>query len=252
MHFYDAAGNSRHTIIGANGKERTTSIRDARKLHLVPSVTTVMDVQAKPALLIWLQQQLLEAAMKTPYDYFTWEQAAWKSYILKETRKKSSEPAARGTDIHNKLSDYFTTGHVNQEDNILIHNVLKALDEFFPGVKWDTELSFCDKEYGFGGQVDLSSKEGIILDFKTKDKSNIADMKQYDDHKMQLAAYQVGLGLNSPDTKRYNLFVSVNDGTPGESLLLEAVEFDKYWNMFYHLLNYWKVKNSYDPCEVLK
>ena len=40
-HWYDRAGEPMYTIIGANGKERNTNLRDAKSLGLVPSVTTV-------------------------------------------------------------------------------------------------------------------------------------------------------------------------------------------------------------------
>jgi hypothetical protein len=30
-HWYDAQGEARHTIVGKNGKERKTTLRDARK-----------------------------------------------------------------------------------------------------------------------------------------------------------------------------------------------------------------------------
>ena len=114
----------------------------------------------------------------------------------------------------------------------------------------------------FGGCVDLHSKglpDGnggyirppIIIDFKTKDKTDIKDMVPYDDHRIQLAAYQVGLGLPA-ETERYNLFISTNPKTPGLCNLVRADEFDKYWNMFYTLNSLWQLKNNYEPTEVLK
>ena len=45
-HWYDRAGEPMYTIIGANGKERNTNLRDAKSLGLVPSVTTVMKIIA--------------------------------------------------------------------------------------------------------------------------------------------------------------------------------------------------------------
>jgi len=65
-HWYDKEGKPAYTVIGANGKKRATNLRDARKLNLVPSVTTVMNVAAKPALENWKINQALMAALTLP------------------------------------------------------------------------------------------------------------------------------------------------------------------------------------------
>ena len=52
-HWYTLEGKPLYTLVGKNGKERNTNLRDARKLNLVPSVTTILDVAAKPGLVNW-------------------------------------------------------------------------------------------------------------------------------------------------------------------------------------------------------
>jgi hypothetical protein len=47
-HWYAADGLPAYRIKGANGKERNTTVQDARSLGLVPSVTTVLGLVAKP------------------------------------------------------------------------------------------------------------------------------------------------------------------------------------------------------------
>jgi (2R)-ethylmalonyl-CoA mutase len=49
-HWYSQDGSPAYRIIGKNGKERNTNVRDARELNLVPSVTTVLGLVAKPGL----------------------------------------------------------------------------------------------------------------------------------------------------------------------------------------------------------
>ena len=50
-HWYtQEEGEPMYTIIGANGKERNTTLRDAKNLGLVPSVTTILGMIAKPSL----------------------------------------------------------------------------------------------------------------------------------------------------------------------------------------------------------
>ena len=50
-HWYTRSGDPMYTIMGkSTGKPRNTTLRDARELNLVPSVTTILNVAAKPAL----------------------------------------------------------------------------------------------------------------------------------------------------------------------------------------------------------
>lgn len=251
MHFYDVDGNSAHELIGANGKLRSTTIRDARKLGLVPSVSTVKDVGIGYNIMAWMLNLLLESTIKLPYNNSLTEKD-WKADVMKHYNINRQKAAERGTEIHDKLDQYFIDGSICKKDERFLKPVIEKLNELFPGVVWISEASFCSKTHGFGGRVDLHSKtHNIVLDFKTKDKNDITKVQQYDDHKMQLAAYQVGLELPS-NTRRFNLFISTSEETPGECHLVECVEFDKYITMFYAYLNLWKIKNNYDPCEALK
>ena len=62
-HWYSQDGEPMYTIIGANGKERNTTLRDAKSLGLVPSVTTIIGTIAKPALENWKIDQALKSAI---------------------------------------------------------------------------------------------------------------------------------------------------------------------------------------------
>jgi hypothetical protein len=248
MHFYRKDGSSMHTIVGKNGKERTTSIADARKLGLFPSVTTIMDVQAKPALIEWLQQELLNAAIDTPYHPHAWDADAWRKATLIKMRSKSRKAAERGTEIHGKLESFFSGVEVSMDkDWKYIQPTLLLIEETFGLEGWVAEKSFANTDLGFAGCVDLYHPDkNIIIDFKTKDKAELKGVKQYDDHKMQLAAYQLGLGLQKK-SRRFNLFISTSSETPGMCSLIECAEFDRFVNMFLHLNEFWRLKNKYDP-----
>ena len=62
-HWYDHDGKPMYTIIGANGKERNTTLRDAKKEGFVPSVTTIIGMIAKPSLENWKINQALNSAL---------------------------------------------------------------------------------------------------------------------------------------------------------------------------------------------
>jgi len=55
-----------HTVLSAKGEPRPTTLRDARKLNLLPSVTNIIGVIAKPELTAWLQEQAVMAALTLP------------------------------------------------------------------------------------------------------------------------------------------------------------------------------------------
>ena len=66
-HWYTMDGAPQYTVPSKkDGSPRNTTLRDARTMNLVPSVTTILGVSAKPALINWLQQQVLMAALTLP------------------------------------------------------------------------------------------------------------------------------------------------------------------------------------------
>ncbi len=251
MHYYTRAAESCHEVVGKNGKVRPTRITDARERGLVPSVTTIMDVQSKPALIQWLQNQILEAAMASPFNAEEWFEEGWKKYIKAKSREIGEKAAKRGNEIHDMMESLYRNGTCvcSEEDLVIVNAASKVIYETFPTFKaWIPEASFAHTK-GFGGRVDLYGHDSrgnyIIIDFKTKDKTDVKDMVQYDDHCIQLAAYQVGLDLPAT-TRRFNLFISTNAATPGLCVLRECTKFDKYIKIFNALLELWKAKNSYN------
>lgn len=246
-HWYGRDGSPQYTIKGANGVERDTTLRDARKLGLVPSVTTILGVQDKPALLTWKQNQILHAAMEHPFkDGF--DPKVWAKQIVDKSNKIGREAAERGSIIHDALEQYYLTG--DTKDDAFIEPVVNFMHEHFPGVPWVPEASFTSLEYGYGGKVDMHSPQGIVLDFKTKDTADVKKMVAYDGHHMQTAAYAVGLAeslrfdnsMSTHKVRRYNLFISTH--TPGLITLTESANFDKDWGMYYNLLMFWQLSNN--------
>ena len=101
-HWYTRDGVPRYTVIGKNGKERNTTLRDARTDNLVPSVTTVLNVMAKPALIQWLQKQVLLAALTLPRIPGEPEEV-YIERIMSDSKEQGRAAADAGTDIHASL-----------------------------------------------------------------------------------------------------------------------------------------------------
>jgi hypothetical protein len=242
QHWYARDGSPAYEVKGANGNMRPATLRDARKLGLVPSVTTIIGSCAKPGLERWKLEQMMHAALTLP-RLDREPEADWISRVWTDSKETARKAAERGTAIHAAIQgwyegeDYMGTPfekHVEAAD--------VAVDQWL-GEIWTAEQSFAH-ELGFGGKVDLSSQQGVI-DFKTKEFSEVIDLRTWDEHAMQLAAYRVGLRV--PQARCAICYVSVT--VPGLVKVIEIKEPElaKGWQMFKGLLAYWKAKSSFDP-----
>jgi hypothetical protein len=241
-HWYTRDGIPRYTVIGKNGKERNTTLRDARTESLVPSVTTVLNVMAKPALIQWLQKQVLMAALTLPRindepedDYI--------ARIMTDSKEQGRKAADDGTAIHASIQGFYE-GTVSTQHEEHVKATVAALDAAFGQQPWIAERAF-GHSHGFGGKCDLHSTvgDGIVADVKTKEFSDPDKIDLYDDHLMQLAAYRVGLGI--PAARCANVFVSRS--VPGLVVVKEWEEKDlkRGWAMFCALLQFWQLKNQH-------
>jgi hypothetical protein len=97
-HWYALNGEPRYTIKGANGRERNTTLADARKLQLVPSVTTIIRMAAAPALEKWKRDQVLLAALTLPRRDGEPE-ADWLRRVEQDSQEQGKQAAERGTAI---------------------------------------------------------------------------------------------------------------------------------------------------------
>lgn len=242
-HWYDQEGVPAYTTVGANGKERNTTLRDARKHQLVPSVTTVLGIAAKPALENWkVDQALLAAAtmqqnVGEPVEMFM-------ARAKMESKQVGKKAAERGTEIHADIE----RGFLGQGVSEAYTAVTDILESLHPETKWSAEKSFaCD--LGYGGKIDLCSDNGIFVDFKTKDNLDGKDPKKlvYDEHGMQLSAYAQGLGVTDP--VRVSIFVDRQKPEIALYHVWDNESHKKHAEMFNALLTYWKLSKNYNPSE---
>ena len=239
-HWYTREGEPMYTIIGANGKERNTTLRDAKKEGLVPSVTTILSMIAKPSLENWKIDQALNSALTL--DREEGESFQSFTYRCKEDSKKIGKEAAKeGTKIHALIEN----GFLGKADNKTYRIIKKYLDKTFPNEEWIAEDSFCAAQ-GYGGKIDLYSKSGIFIDFKTKDNLEGKDPAKlvYDEHGMQLSAYAQGCGYD--DVERVSIFVDRKDNELICCHVWDKESHQKHVSMFNSILNYWKLVKNYD------
>jgi len=251
VHWYNATdGSPQYTVKAKDGSDRPTTLRDARKMNLVPSVTTVMKIMAKPGLDVWKNEQLLLAAMTLPRKE-TETEKEFIARIVADSKETGKQAAEKGTRIHESIEKWYA-GERNVEHVDTAKAFEKAVFEHFkthPDQKWLTEIAFASP-MGFGGKVDLHSVEGlgIVVDAKTKDFGPDDKVDAYDEMLMQLAAYRYGLEI--PHARCANVFASRTH--PGLIKIVEWSEEDlaKGWEMFQCLLRFWKIKNNFGVSDV--
>lgn len=242
-HWYTRDGVPQYTVEAKKGGQRNTTLRDARVMNLVPSVTTILGVAAKPALLAWLQQQVLLAALTLPRRPDEPEKE-YIDRIISDSKEQGRAAADAGTDIHASIQGHYEDRPSGRHQES-VSACTKAIDDHFEDAEWISERSFAH-DLGFGGKCDLFSGkwDGIVIDIKTKEFTDPAKVDVYSENTMQLAAYRVGLGI--PNARCANVFVSRNQ--PGLIKIVEhsQEELGRSWLMFHSLFTFWCLKNTFN------
>jgi hypothetical protein len=241
LHWYARDGSPAYTVRSRDGSERPATLRDARKLNLLPSVTSIIKCAAAPGLELWKANQLMMAALTLPRLQDEPEKD-WLARVVRDSKEHAKNAAERGTGIHAAIQGFYEGEGVKPGYQDHIRGAVAAVAGWAVG-GWKAEQSFAHS-LGFGGKVDLSAASGQhLLDFKSKEFDEKTDLKTWDEHAMQLAAYREGLGMGM--ARCAIVYVSVT--TPGLSKLIEIPEeeLSRGWEMFVFLLSYWKAKNKY-------
>lgn len=244
QHWYDAVtGSPRYTTIGKNGKERNTTLRDAKANPgtLVPSVSTINGQLSKDGLNTWLQSEAIKAASENLRGLQE-EEKDYVARILDLAKQKSQEAMTRGTLIHDFIEAFYNQEYM-PDMPAYVRKVDEAITTHFGAQLWIPEQSLVNQE-GYGGKCDLYAKpkhdfNGIVIDFKTTEKSP-GDLTPYLEHTLQLAAYREVL---APAARCANVYIN---GTTNEVAIYEHSEQDirDGYEMFLALLKIYKLKTG--------
>lgn len=245
-HWYDpVTAEPRYTTIGKNGKERPTTLRDAKIHGWVPSVTTIIRTAASPGLQRWKDEQLLMAAL-TSTRLLGETDEGYISRVIDDSKAQGKAAADRGTALHGALERYIASGGSERQGQWQEHceAVCEAMREKGVNLLTDgtAERSFANP-LGYGGKIDWSSPAAVV-DFKSKQAIGAAKMKGYDEHVMQLAAYDKGLG--DCGRRLFNVFVGCDDKAV-QVLEWKPEDAARGWEMYLSLLTYWQAKTGYTP-----
>lgn len=232
----------------SKGGMRPTTLRDARKLGLVPSVTNVLRTLAKPELEAWKQEMVCLAVLTTPRLPYEADDAFVFRVLHDEKIQDEEMNIARekGIEIHDALDRKLTGQPINPDLESWVLPVVDHLNKL--GKVAATEKILVGK--GYAGKTDaiLSNDVWWILDFKTT-KSKLPT-RPWPDHLLQLGAYARAFLEKLPDNpapttvKCANIYISTVK--PGEFVCLEHENWCKGFLAFMSLLSVWQFVNNYE------
>ena len=253
-HWYTSEGKAMHTMPLAKGDgERNTTLRDAKKLGLYPSVTTLLGLFAKPGLDRWKQDQLLRIAFDNPAKL----DESFENYAnrcLVEHEKPVEEAADFGTKVHDAIESYWKGKHIPDE---LLEYIQPALDW-----KQENQLSFIEfelmlvsKAHGYAGTVDIVGRgkdnQMFILDWKTRKTQEGKKVTAYDFQIHQIAAYAACYwGEENVLNHRVhgaNAFISSTEKGRFEVIRYSPEDLAKAWKVFRSICEVWRSLKGYDP-----
>ena len=235
-HWYLPDGSPAYRIVGKNGKERNSTVKDAREHGLLPSVTTIIGCASKPALDVWKQQQAILSALTLPRLEGESEED-WLSRVVADSKETAKQAAERGTQIHGVIEAFYEGIYI-PELPPYVRAVENAINEHFGSQLWISEKSFAYG--GFGGKCDLVAKSGFVVDFKTTEK-DLDKLDYFFDHQMQLSAYRMGFEM--PKARCAIVYVNA---LQNKAKLVEIPEDDLRigWECFTHFLAFYRAKNK--------
>jgi len=235
-HWYAKDGSPCYTVIGKNGKERDTTLRDARTMGLVPSVTTIIRQAVAPGLERWKAEQLLLSALTTDRKPDE-SQDEYVSRIIADSQEQGKKARERGTYIHAVVQGGFEGEPISDDDRIYYESARDTLLKECGEQSWICEKAFATKE--FGGKVDLHTAT-LVVDIKTTQK-DLAKIKTWDEHHQQLAAYIEG--VCNGEGRGGILYINT-DTAESKLLWVSADDLIKGWYCFEALLAYFYAKTG--------
>lgn len=261
-HYYKPNGESCHEILGSStGRLRPTTITDARKSGLLPSVTTILDILAKEQLVSWKMDQValqlrrdLAAGMSFPEG-----DKEFCNIVKKRAMDQVGDAADLGTRIHTALEKMLQGEAYDTELNKYIATVPDVLAANRISITAHEEV-LINPSVGYAGKTDakftrqhqpLIMGRGI-LDFKSrKSDTKYSEMTPWPGQSTQIAAYHMAAYGNIADADiGANCFISTTEPGRVELAWYSATELREEYEFFECLARAWQIRNKYVPAGV--
>jgi len=250
-HWYTLAGEPCYDVIGkSTGRPRPVNLADARARNLLPSVTTILKVLHKEALVNWMIEQACLAVLTSPRQPGEKDDAFAKR-ILQVEKVQDQEGAIardRGTQIHDEIANYFAGTPMDGSVEKWILPAITKLEEYGTVI----EVEKCIVGPGFAGCYDLFQDcTDIYRLWDIKSTKRLPDPKKgaWLEHRLQLAAYRKALKLDGDKPiVCANMYISTVE--EGAFVVCEHVDEDgTYEYGFRPLVQYWQWVNQHFPSQ---
>lgn len=247
-HWYSRDGKPAYTMLKKDGGERSTTLRDARKHGLLPSVTTIFNIMAKPGLDKWKLSKAVEAAMNVERDQGEPDDR-YIDRVIERSRDEVTEAANLGTRIHDAIDAAF--------DGVEPDDILKPYVE--PTMQYLATLKLHDIQredvvvnptHGYAGRVDLLARFGksnICIDFKTRKTTENQKVTPYEFQPMQIAAYSMAAFGSLENCHGANVYISTTEPGRIEIAAYNPDQLQTEFEAFKSMCALWRYIKNYDP-----
>ncbi len=253
-HWYSKTGVPVYQVPMASkkGEMRPTTLADARKMGLLPSVTTIMKILDRPQLTAWKIDQAILSALTLPA--IAGESIDDRARrIARDSETQGEEARKLGQLVHDALERFLLLGEITADPTIL--------PLIQPFMQWWKEnciaLHYAEKTVvnnirGYAGRVDakaqLKDLGFCIIDFKTRTPiKGTDDFRIYDEDGMQLAAYREADALSGMHAAKC-LSIIINSQSPQMHVhVWDDRVLEKSMNIFSKLTDVWMLLKGYDP-----
>ena len=255
-HWYRADGSACFQLPSKSkpGTTRGVTLRDARELGLLPSVTTILSVLSKGALEKWKMEQVAKACWRDLSKPMV-DIPAEDTYVrgmIDNAFQQVDAAASLGTDIHDALEKHFQ-GRIDFASHLQVY--VDAVDKWAKseGIEFEKhELHLVNQAGGYAGTTDaiIRCKRGRgILDFKSRKTTAGKPCTPYDTQPIQIAAYHAAAGLMPLSFYHcgVNVFISTTEPGRVEATWYDHEQLERELEAFDAALTLWRHLRNFDP-----
>lgn len=247
-HWYAPDGTPAHFQPKKDGSGTTpTTLAHARKLGLLPSVTTILKALNAPALTTWLIRNAVTAALTTPRLPDETVDAFMERILAHDAEDEAAKARDRGTQIHDALELYLGGQPLRVAPDllpwiepaakfVLDQGEVEATEKIVVGDGYAGKLDLClNRAHGLDGRE--------IIDFKTTKK--LPNKAAWKEHVLQGAFYAAAYPEEVNSTG--NLYISTVDCGKFAYFMHEGPWQSTYDSACAPLLRLWQWMNDYRP-----
>jgi len=248
-HWYTRDGKPAYTIKKSKGDgERNTTLRDARKYNLLPSVTTLFGIMSKPGLDRWKLGKAIEATLETPRDDGEPDDR-YHSRILERSFEETSEAAELGTRIHDAIDAYFDGVKPPEDLAQFVNPTIEYLKSLcLTNIR--REEVVVNHAQGYAGRVDLMADFGnakIVIDFKTKKTKPGVKVVPFDYQATQISAYAMAAFGTLDKCWGANFYISTTEPGRIEKAVYDQSTLESEYEVLTNIASIWRHLKKYDP-----